>query len=232
MTFSKSFGFVDAGKDDGSFAQIDIATRSAAWIGQIPILYWIHDLLSPVIGNHLGIATRHGKLRTFASQEVENRKTHGSSREDIVHKLFRVQKEKPEEMNDSNLLSMTTTNVFAGSDTTAISTRAVIYYLLKSPECKRRLIDEIDTKWADGKLTEPITFNQAEEMPYLQACIWEGLRCHPAVGMNLPRVTPQGGIQVGGQHIPKGVSRSNSLILSTDDLVDDHWGKSMGNPPE
>ena len=46
---------MDAGKDDGSLRQIEGALRSGTWIGQIPALYWIHDFLSPIIGNHLGI---------------------------------------------------------------------------------------------------------------------------------------------------------------------------------
>jgi hypothetical protein len=43
-------------------------------------------------------------------------------------------------------------------------------------------------------------------MPYLQAVIQEGLRCHPAVGMSLPRVTPVGGIEICGHFIREGVS--------------------------
>ena len=36
VSFSKRLGFMDAGKDDGSFKQIAGALQSAAWIGQIP----------------------------------------------------------------------------------------------------------------------------------------------------------------------------------------------------
>lgn len=117
---------MDAGKDDGSFAQIEGALRSAAWIGQVPALCWLHDFLSPIIGNHLGIMARHGGLRTFAAQEIANRKDRGSDHQDTLDKLFEVQKEKPKEMNDANVLSMATSNIFAGSDTTAISTRSII----------------------------------------------------------------------------------------------------------
>jgi cytochrome P450 len=196
---------MDAAKDDGSFAQIEGALQSAAWIGQIPSLYWIHDFLSPVFGNHLGITARHGRLRNFASQAIENRKTRGSDHDDILDKLFAVQKEKPDEMTDANVLSMVTSNIFAGSDTTAISTRAIIYYLLKNPDCKKKLVEELDTKKEEGQLSEPISLEQTKNMPYLQACLHEGLRCHPAVGMSLPRVTPCGGIDVDGRYIPGGV---------------------------
>ncbi len=103
---------------------------------------------------------------------------------------------------------MATSNVFAGSDTKAISIREIIYHLLKSPQSKIRLSEEIDTMKMDGRLTEPITPEQMKDMPYLQACMHEALRCHPAVGMSLPRLTPPGGIDIDGRHIPEGVSIS------------------------
>ena len=206
VTFSKRLGFMDAGSDNGFFAQIENVLRSGAWVGQIPTLYWIHEYLSPIIGNHLGITARHGRLRDFASQEVENRKRVGSDHKDILGKLLEVQRQKPDEMNDANVLSMATTNISAGSDTTAISLRSVIYHLLKNPECKRKLIEEIDMQIADVGFAEPITLEQTKHMPYLQACLYEGLRLHPAVGMSLPRVTPPGGIEIGEHFIPEGVS--------------------------
>ena len=206
VTFSKRFGFMDMGGDDGFFAQIDDVLRSGAWLGQIPALYWIHDFLPPVIGNHLGVTGRNGRIRDFASQEIGKRKRLGSDHQDILAKLLEVQKRRLDEMNDANVLSMATSNIFAGSDTTAISTRSVIYHLLKSPECKRKLLQEIDTQMKEAKLTELFTFEQTKGMLYLQACLYEGLRLHPAVGMSLPRVTPPGGIEVDGRFIPEGLS--------------------------
>lgn len=205
VTFSKRFGFMDMGSDNGFFAQIENVLHSGAWLGQIPTLYWIHDFLSPVFGNHLGVAARHGPIRDFASQEIKSRERLGSNHQDILAKLLEVQKQRPEEMNDASVLSMATTNIFAGSDTTAISTRSVIYHLLKNPECKRKLIEEIDTQMEVAKSTDIITLEQTKRMPYLQACLYEGLRLHPAVGMSLPRVTPTGGVEIDSHFIPEGV---------------------------
>lgn len=205
MTFSKRFGFIDAGKDDGSFSQIEAALKSASWIGQVPWLYWAHDWLIPLIGNHLGISARHGSLRNFAAQEVEQRKSRGSNHPDILEKLMEVQKEKPEEMNDAAILSMAMSNVFAGSDTTAISISAILYYLCKFPTYKERLLDEINATDGSVRTDKCIALEVTKHMPYLQACISEALRCHPAVGMNLPRVTPYGGIEIDGKHISEGV---------------------------
>ncbi|KAK4979473.1 hypothetical protein LTR66_004281 [Elasticomyces elasticus] len=204
VTFSKPFGFMDVAADDGSFSQIEGALRSAAWIGQVPWLYWLHDFLSPVIGNHLGISARHGSLRTFASREITARKDRGTDRSDILSKLLAVHKEKPTELDDNAVTSMAISNIFAGSDTTAISTRAIIYYLLKNPECKVRLFEEIDAWRKAGKLSDPVKLQEADSMPYLQAVMYEALRLHPAVGMSLPRVVPEGGVRIGGSFLPTG----------------------------
>lgn len=188
--------------------------RSGAWLRQIPALYWTHDFLSPIIGNHFSVTARHGRLRDFASQAIEDRKTHGSDHQDILAKLLEVQKQRPNETNDANVLSMATTNISAGSDTTAISTRSVIFHLLKNPECKRELVEDIDTQTKEVKLTKPIALEQTNHMPYLQACLYEGLRLHPAVAMSLPRVTPRGGVEIDGHFIPEGtVVEANPWVV-------------------
>lgn len=96
---------MDAASDDGSFKAIETALKSAAWLGQVPVVYWAHDRLIPYIGNHLGISNRHGSLRQFAAREVSTRKDRGSDHNDILSKLFATQKEKPVEMDDNAVTS-------------------------------------------------------------------------------------------------------------------------------
>ncbi|EOD52098.1 cytochrome p450 family protein [Neofusicoccum parvum] len=204
ITFSKRFGFMDVGADDGSFQAIETALRSAAWLGQVPWIFWLHDYLQPFIGNYLGITARNGSLRQFALRETEARKDRGTDRKDILSKLLAVHKERPTEFDYSDLVSMASSNIFAGSDTTAISTRAIIYYLLKNPEYKQKLVEEIDEFRSQGKLSDPVTLDEANNMPYLQAVMYEALRCHPAVGMSLPRIVPPGGTEIDGTYLPAG----------------------------
>lgn len=195
---------MDAAADDGSFGQIEGALKSAAWVGQVPGLYWIHDFLTPYIGNHLSITARHGSLRNFAIKEIAGRQDRGGDHKDILSKLRATQNEKPAEMNENAVASMATSNIFAGSDTTAISTRAIIYYLLKYPQCKQRLVEEIDGLRNQGKLSDPVKLGEADKMPYLQAVMYEALRLHPAVGMSLPRDVPEGGATIAGTYLPAG----------------------------
>ncbi|PVH97042.1 cytochrome P450 [Periconia macrospinosa] len=204
VTFSKRFGFMDSGQDDGSFAQIDSALHSASWVGQVPWIYWVQDWLDPIIGNHLGIRARHGSLRSFAAKEVKLRKERGSDRTDILEKLMRVQKEKPEDMNEMAIISMATSNIFAGSDTTAISIGAILYFLCQNPTCQKQVLSEIATVLGSDAPRDTITYESTRKMKYLQACINEALRLHPAVGMSLPRIVPEGGININNVYIPGG----------------------------
>ncbi|KAH4855712.1 hypothetical protein HBH75_080600 [Parastagonospora nodorum] len=206
VTFSKSFGFLAAGKDDGSFAAIDEALVSAAWIGQVSWLYWLHDRFMPIIGNWIGANNRNGSLRQFASKECEARKGRKSERKDILSSLFAVQDAKPNEFDDNSVLSMASSNIFAGSDTTGISIGAVMYNLCKHPRCKQKLMDEIEETVKRDELdaSKNMPFEAGFGMPYLQACIYEALRMHPAVGMALPRVVPPDGFEVEGVYLPGG----------------------------
>lgn len=55
----------------------------------------------------------------------------------------------------------------AGSDTTGISLRAIIYYLVKTPRAYKKLQDEIDAADRDGKLSSNVTYAECLELPYL-----------------------------------------------------------------
>jgi cytochrome P450 len=164
---------MDAGGDDGTFARIVRLMHSACWIGQVPALYWIHDFFMPYIGNHLAVNERHGPIRDFAIREINARTDRGSDHQDMLAKLKATQKEKPLEMTETAVASMASSNIAAGSDTTAISIRAIIYYLLKNPQCKQKLIEEIDSLRKEGKLSDPVKLSEADKMPYLQAVMYE-----------------------------------------------------------
>lgn len=68
-----------------------------------------------------------------------------------------------------------------------------------------QLRDEINQKAADGKISDPIKFSEAQNMPYLQAIIREGLRLHPSFACILGREVPKGGAAVAGMYFREGV---------------------------
>jgi cytochrome P450 len=109
---------------------------------------------------------------------------------------------------------------FAGSDTTAASLRAIFYYLCRNSQAHRKLLDEIDDAEKAGKLSDPVTFGEALNLKYFQACVKEALRMHPAVGLLLERLVPQGGADIGGVWLPEGtVIGMNPWVAARDKTV-------------
>ncbi len=130
-------------------------------------------------------------------------------------------------MSDSELLSHASGNVLAGSDTTAASLRSIFYYLCRTPSAHAALLAEIDAADARGALSDPITFAEAQGLPYLQAVIKEALRMHPAVGLLLERVVPAGGFTLpNGVHLSAGtVIGMNPWVAARDETV---YGSDAG----
>lgn len=211
VTFSRRFGLMEIGEVNESLKIIHRAARSTSWVGQVPWLYRLHQSLSPLIGNHLALNARSGYIRDFTMQQAQSRIQRGSDHRDMLGKLIEVHEQKPAEVDDTVVISMAASNVFAGSDTTSIALRTVFYHLLKNPECLQRLLGEIDRVVGRGDLDKPVTFEQANNMPYLQAIMNEALRIHAIIGQSLPRIVPEGGLQVEGHTLPAGVSESSMV---------------------
>jgi cytochrome P450 len=128
------------------------------------------------------------------------------SKGDFLSKLLRLHADNPEKITMSDVFMACMTNIGAGSGTTGISLSSVIYYLCKNPEAMRKLRGEIDEMTERGEISDPVTFGQAQKMPYLQAVLKEALRMHPATGLPLGRVVPDGGAMIAGKIFPAGVS--------------------------
>lgn len=95
-------------------------------------------------------------------------------------------------------------NIIAGSDTTATAIRTTMLYLMSSPQVYQKLAHEIRVAAAEGRLSNPITDEEARGLPYLQAVIKEGLRVFPPVTGLMPTMVPPGGDVIRGIHMPEG----------------------------
>lgn len=113
-----------------------------------------------------------------------------------------------------------TSNMQAGSDTTAIFLRAIVYLLLKHPACHAKLVGELAQARREGRLSEIVTWKEARELEYLDAVVKEAGRLHPAVGFALERVVPSEGAELCGESIPGGtVVGINAWVAHRDKKV-------------
>ena len=113
-------------------------------------------------------------------------------------------------MSSWDAQSVCVNNIIAGSDTTAISLNCAFYHLFTIPRVLQRLQDELTVLAKKGQISDPVMFQQAQKMPYLQAVINESLRFHSAVGVSLAREVPPKGALIDGYFFPEGVSELTS----------------------
>lgn len=127
---------------------------------------------------------------------------------DLLSKFLSAHQAHPEFMTETLVQTMAVSMAFAGSETTAISLSAVFYYLLKHPTALARLRAEIDNAARAGAFADTdtglVTWHESQRLPYLDACIKEAFRLHPAAGLPLERVVPPGGAEILGRFIPGG----------------------------
>ncbi|KAL7809258.1 cytochrome P450 [Trichoderma gracile] len=89
--------------------------------------------------------------------------------------------------------------ITAGSETTASSLSALVFYLGSNSVAYERLTEEIRSAFSTE---EEITLNSTQRLEYLHACIEEVLRVYPPVPETPPRQSPGG--MIDGKWVPKG----------------------------
>lgn len=168
-----------------------------------PVAQFARDRLNERLNQDEKIPKSSNEPKDFLTRFLEAKTTHS----DIV--------------DDRQVFSYTVTNMFAGSDTTAISLRAVLYYTLKNPLVLASLNEELSNVSATGHLSFPVTWKQSQSLPYLDAVIKEALRLHPAVGLPLERLVPAAGLQLpNGPFLPSGtIVGASPWIIHRDQTI-------------
>lgn len=93
--------------------------------------------------------------------------------------------------------------MMAGTETTATLLSGLTFLLLKHPHYAQRLQEEVRSL-----KKEDLTLENMARLPFLNACIHEGLRMYPPAPIALFRTIPKGGNRICGELIPEGVSTS------------------------
>jgi cytochrome P450 len=154
------------------------------------------------------------KFRDFCLAALVDRKRSGAEKSldqrpefcDIFyHLLTGTDPETGESYSMPDLACESVLLMVAGSHTTSTAIAAILFYLLNNPEKLAILSREIRTAFSheneiryrgDGKLAD---------LPYLRACIDEGLRLTPPNPSHLPREVLPGGMKIDGHWFPAGV---------------------------
>ncbi|TVY25314.1 Cytochrome P450 monooxygenase [Lachnellula hyalina] len=196
-------------------------------------LFAQYPILKPFVGfvinqSDIDVIERNQALTSAKLDKRLAQETNGA-RNDFLTYILQHNDEKG--MSHPEILGNCETLIVAGSETTATLLSGLTYYLSQSPEAWKRLKDEVRGAF---KTEEEITMRSTAALPYLFACLEEGLRMYPPAVVTPPRFSP--GATVNGEYIPEGVSPGSSIhtkhiqTLDPISLVENMQGKSISLP--
>ncbi|CAI6237486.1 unnamed protein product [Periconia digitata] len=224
FTVGRPFGMMRTGGD--ILGILDTIHQNLAYSSRMCLFNELHAWLG-LVNHTLGHRSAFEDINDYVKARLAERQRQNSSlegldktevRSDFIQKLLNLHAQG--KIDDADVFNTINVNIAAGSDTTSLTLSAAIYYLCRSPNSARKLYDEIDDFASQGKLSNPVTFSEAQQMPYLQAVIKETFRVHPGVGFPLPRVVPSGGAEIAGTFFPEGtVVGMNAWVLHRNEAV-------------
>ena len=129
------------------------------------------------------------------------------SDESVLHGIFNSDLPQSDK-TAARIYQEAMTLVGAGSETTGSALEHVFYHVLSNPSIKARLCEEITKGAEDGDLMSNQTL---KNLPYLEACIKEGLRMGNEVCGRLARVDPVNVITYKSYHFPPSTVISMSM---------------------
>lgn len=200
--------------------------KTNAWLDNIGNILTLLPIMAftsifPLLGNALmylagpQIRNAEKRHRAFAEKMTMDRiNKKQRDRGDFMDFMMRSRGE-PHEMTDDELVSNADLLMLAGSETTATLLSGTTYWLLKTPRALKRLTEEVRQAFDSD---DDITFDDARvKLPYMMACLQEGLRIFPPLPLGLLRTVPDGPpVQIAGVTIPPKVTLTyRSLLIPT-----------------
>jgi cytochrome P450 len=185
----------------------------AITLGNVPELArfmrtWPLTLLMPRSTDKVGF----GAVMGFANSFIDRRLAPGATpQKDMIQAFIKAG------MTRGELVQEVYAEIFAGVDTVATALRMTLLSLLAQPAAFAALRREIDDAVAAGKVSSPATQAECQEMPYLLACVREGLRMYPPGTGLLYKQVPPGGDVVHGHRLPEGTQVGQNICGVTHD---------------
>ncbi|KAF4826986.1 Cytochrome P450 monooxygenase BOT4 [Colletotrichum tropicale] len=176
---------------------------------------WVSKLARLLIPTWIVTNNQHSN---YSRQQVENRLQIKVARSDFVSPL--VDKVRAGEVSKEEMTAHVSTIAIAGGETVATTLSALTCFLGQNPEKLERLNQEIRVAF---KAYDEITGSKAQQLPYLQAVINEGLRLFPPASGGATRLSP--GFELHGQYIPEGtdISVSPWSTVHNPEYFSDPW---------
>lgn len=209
-------GFVERGVDvDGIIRSIHDGFWLMANMGNMPLqMFWFNNPLSQWLVEKLGSRrlVAFSLFLNWLDNRVEERyrslrSDADNKRRDMLQVFIDAKDMSGNPVKKGDVMIEGVNILGAGADTTTVGILATLGALLQNQDSARRLQAELDD--AHERLgiqeAEDIPYTELAKLPYLSAVIKESTRLHPSIQYQLPRVAPEGGVDIGPYQVPGGM---------------------------
>ncbi|KAJ6031602.1 hypothetical protein N7540_002334 [Penicillium herquei] len=149
------------------------------------------------VSSTVGWAPRSVRLLRALSWWHEDWKAGGEGRDITIHFLRKRMKRDFDLIKSGEQPIDDLMTTLAAGENTEIGTTNVVYLLARHPCIAKKLRQELDAALGHDRSGLP-TYAAIKGLPYLRACIDEGLRLRPSIELGVPRIVSKGGMSVSG----------------------------------
>ncbi|KAJ5204915.1 cytochrome P450 monooxygenase [Penicillium cinerascens] len=196
LAFGEPFGCLEGSNYDGWIQSIFDSGRLGTILQALSFYPSLKRLLLSLVPQSLKDAQK--KHKDLTKAKMLRRMAITKERHDLIEGLLKRKDEL--ELNVEKLVANAKILIIGGSETTASLLSGVTYLLLTNPEAYENLKGEVRSTF---KSQDDINLISVNKLPYMLACLDEGMRMYPPIANGLPRVCPQGGCTVLGEYIPE-----------------------------
>ncbi|OKL64145.1 hypothetical protein UA08_00888 [Talaromyces atroroseus] len=208
FSFGTAIGAINAWNDMKELSMVTVNDEMATWMplftnfpGLFNILSMFNFALKWATGYQLPNSQHIQDFRNWAESAWASALTEDTSfKSNLIYTL--TQSGLPPE----TALSEAKENLGPGTDTTSATLAHIIWALGQNIRFQDQLYEDLES------IGFPTSIASLEVVPKLRACVKEGIRWAGAAAVMLPRVVPQGGVELHGKFIPEGIILSSSPI--------------------
>ncbi|KAJ9612035.1 hypothetical protein H2200_003630 [Cladophialophora chaetospira] len=231
ITYGKSYGLLEHGRDPEMLAFTEANWNPYFWAVMVPLLGRLVKIRQRLL-ILAKVLLSGGKaplpILGWTTEQIENALQSDESAGNaptLSRKAIRIHRAHPKEFPRAALNDHMFELVFAGFETCGATIPKIIWRIATTRDFQKRLQTELDTLSKTDTLKGLLTYDQLLELPYLSACISEGMRMDPITGIALSRRVPPEGVRMNGYDLPGGteIGITPRVISYNEDLVEDPY---------
>ncbi|KAI0532394.1 cytochrome P450 monooxygenase-like protein [Xylaria digitata] len=226
LAFGRSFKALEKGQ---SHIYIDTMHQTSALpLGCLGTLPWVIQTMTALVPPRLNPFMT---LVRYSDECIEERKQRKPTEPDIMTPILAAGPFYEDPKADALLLvGDARLIIIAGSDTSASALIHSFYELGRDPNVVRKIREELEQHGIRND--DSLSITQLQYLEYLNAFINETLRMHPTNPGGLFRLTPPGGVKIGGHYLPGGVKvvnphytvlRSPKAFVAPNEFIPERW---------